>query len=180
MNWIRASAAASLLFTGIHPNAARAQDDREGTASLVVPGFVHQQAVFGDDDPKSNSGSGIAIGVQIRGARSGSTAVVFEGTFHPNAVENPHYPEQFLPLSAQIGAQIGRGVFVRPSGGVAFQSGSLAPVFGVAIGREHAFGGKFLAGTEFVIRVSGSHGLVGWIAGVQVPIGVRPPVASRP
>jgi hypothetical protein len=68
---------------------------------------------------------------------------------------------------------------VRPSGGVAFQSGSLVPVLGAAIGREHYFGNKYLAGAEFVIRASGSHGLFGWIAGLQVPIGVRPSSASK-
>jgi hypothetical protein len=180
MHWIRRAVAASLLLTGIDSNAAWAQQARESTASLVVPGFVYQQAVFGDDDPKWNAGAGMSIGVQIRGPRSGSTALVFEGTFHPNAVENPHYPEQFLPLYVQIGAQIGRGVFVRPSGGFAFQSGSLVPVLGAAIGRDHDFGGKYLAGAEFIIRASGSHGLFGWIAGVQVPIGVRPPSARPP
>ena len=179
MNWVRGAVAASLL-AGIHPNAAWAQQAKENTASLVVPGLVYQQAVFGDDNPKWNAGIGMSIGVQIRGPRSGSTALVFEGTFHPNAVENPHYPEQCLPLCAQIGAQFGRGVFVRPSGGFAVQSGSFVPVLGVAIGLDHDFGGKYLAGAEFLIRASGSHGLFGWIAGLQVPIGVRPPAASRP
>jgi hypothetical protein len=180
MHWIRASVAAALLLTGIHPNAASAQQAKEGTATLFVPGFVHQQAIFGDDEPRSNAGFGLSIGVQIRGPRSGRAAVVFEGTFHPNAVDNPHYPEQFLPLCAQIGAQIGRGLYLRPSGGIAFQSGSFVPVLGVAIGREQDVGSKYLGGAEFVIRASGSHGLAGWIVGLQVPIGARRPLANKP
>lgn len=179
MNRIRLIVMASVIVAGIYPRAIYAQQTKEGTASLVVPGFVYQQATFGDDDPKSNAGFGFTIGVQIRGPRSRSTALVFEGTFQPNAVENPHYPERFLPLYAQLGAQIGRGVYVRPSGGVALQSGSIAPVVGVAIGREQGFGSKYLAGAEFVIRGSGSHGLVGWIAGLQVPLGFRPPSTSE-
>lgn len=179
MNWIRGSVAASLFITAIHPSAAWAQQAKEGTVALMALGFVYQQAVFGDDNPRRNAGSGASIGIQIRGPRSGSRALVFEGTYHPNAVENPHYPEQFLPLCAQLGAQIGRRLYVRPSGGVAVQSGSFVPVLGVAIGREQVFGGKYLAGAEFVIRASGSRGLVGWIAGLQVPIGVRPPSPSK-
>ena len=102
-----------------------------------------------------------------------------EATFQPHAVENPHYAERFLPLYAQLGAQFGRGMYVRPGGGVALQSGSIVPVVGVAIGREHRFRGKYLTGAEFVIRASGSHGLAGWIAGLQVPIGLRPPTNER-
>jgi hypothetical protein len=68
---------------------------------------------------------------------------------------------------------------VRPAGGIAFQSGSVAPVIGVAVGREQRFGGQYLAGVEFVIRASGSHGLFGWIVGLQVPIGGRLPPAKR-
>jgi hypothetical protein len=176
MNSIRRSVAASLLLTGIQTSLAWAQQAKEGTVPLLVPGFVYQQAVFGDDHPRGNAGSGASIGVQIRGPRSGSTALVFEGTYHPNAIENPHYPEQFLPLCAQIGAQIGHRLYVRPSGGVAVQSGSFVPVLGIAIGREQVFGN--LAGAEFVIRASGSRGLAGWIAGLQVPIGVRSRTAS--
>jgi hypothetical protein len=106
-------------------------------------------------------------------------ALVFEATGQLHAVENPHFPEHFLPFYAQLGVQIGRGVYVRPSGGVALQSGSVAPVFGAAIGRDHRLGNKYLVGAEFVIRVSGSHGLVGWIAGLQVPSGVPLPPGSE-
>ena len=165
---------ASVIVAGLGPRAVYAQETREGATYLLVPGFVYQQATFGDDDPESNARSGLTIGVQIRGPRPRSMAFVFEATGQLHAVENPHFPERFVPFYAQLGAQIGRGVYVRPSGGVAFQSGSVAPVFGAAIGRDQRFGSKYLAGAEFIIRVSGSHGLVGWIAGLQVPIGVRP------
>ena len=100
-------------------------------------------------------------------------AFVFEATGQLQPVENPHFPEHFVPFYAQVGAQIGRGVYVRPSWGVALQSGSVVPVFGAAIGRDQRLSDKYLVGVEFVIRVSGSHGLVGWIAGLQVPFGVR-------
>lgn len=62
----------------------------------------------------------------------------------------PSYPERFAPLYAQVGYQIGRRLYVRPSGGVALQSGSMIPVVGVAIGRE--FGGRYIATPELVIR----------------------------
>jgi hypothetical protein len=163
--------AAALAIAG--PRALHAQDGKEDAAFFFVPGVVYQQAVFGDDDPLTDSGAGITVGMQFRAARSGSTAFAFEATFQPMAVHNPHYPEQFLPLYLQAGAQMGRGLYVRPSGGVAFQSGGFAPVIGVAVGRDLAFRDTFLAGAEFVLRASVSHGMAGWIGGMQIPLGAR-------
>ena len=162
---------ASVIAAGLGPKEVYAQQARKG-AAYVVPGFVYQHATFGDDNPKSSARSGPTIGVLFRSPQARSTSLTFEATAQLQAVVNPHFSERFAPLYAQIGAEIGRGVYVRPSGGVAFQSGSYAPVFGAAIGRERRFGCRTLAGAEFVIRVSGEHGLLGWIAGLQVPIGL--------
>jgi hypothetical protein len=150
-----------------------AQQEKQGAAALVAPGFVYQKATFGDDDPMSDARPGLAAGVQIRAPRSRSTALVFEGTLQFHAVKNPHFPEEFLPLYVQVGAQIGRRAYVRPSGGVAFQNGSIAPVVGFALGFDQAIGLRSLANSEIVIRASVSNGLYGWIVGVQVPVGLR-------
>lgn len=179
MGQLLSIATALVIVAGVGPKAVYAQQPSDGAAYFLVPGLVYQQATFGDDDPRSAARFGPTIGVQFRGPRPRSMAFVFEATGQLHAVQNPHYPERFVPFYVQLGAQIGRRLYLRPSGGVALQSGSVAPVFGAAIGRDQRVGNKYLAGAEFIVRVSGSHGLFGWIAGLQVPIGVRRPTNVR-
>ena len=77
------------VIAAMLPRTAGAQAVNDDAAFVMVPGFVYQHATFGDDNPKSRSGAGVTIGAQIRGPRSGSRTLVFEGTFQPNALENP-------------------------------------------------------------------------------------------
>jgi hypothetical protein len=150
----------------------RQQQPKENTAVLVVPGFVYEYAVVGDDNPTGIGGFRPTIGVQIRGSQSGSRAWVFEGSVQPS-VGDPHFRDERIALvTAQVGRQIGRGVYVRPSAGVSFFiPRATFPVGGVAIGRETSGGTKYMRGAEFVIRTSLWLGFVGVIAGLQVPIG---------
>jgi hypothetical protein len=171
---VTALVTAALIFA----KTAAAQEAKDHTAVLVVPGVIYQYAIFGDDNPKSDRGPGFTIGAQVRSPRSGPLVFVAEAMLQPNAVQNPHYAESFLPLYIQGGAQFGRRLYVRPSGGLGFQSGQLVPVLGVAIGRRHLVGTRFLADAEFVVRVSGSHGLAGIVAGLHIPIGA-PPTRQR-
>jgi hypothetical protein len=150
---------------------AAAQEANDHTTVLLVPGIVYQYAIFGDDSPRSDAGPGLTIGAQVRAPRSGPLIAVAEVMLQPNAVKNPHYPERFLPLYIQGGAQFGGRFYVRPSGGVGIQSGQLTPVLGVAIGRQQVLATRFRADVEFVIRVSASHGLAGVVAGLHIPIG---------
>lgn len=165
----------ALVLSAIACRGAASAQTSEPPVVLVVPGFAHERAIFGDDDPKITARVGPTIGVQARSGRTGLTALVFEGTFHMRPAENPHYPELFAPLTFQLGGQVGRTFHVRPSGGGAWQSGSVMPVAGVAVGFERRVG-NYRVAPELAVRVSGSHGIAGWMAGVQVPIG---PVSNR-
>jgi hypothetical protein len=159
---------ASTVVTVGGAGPAFAQDARREASAMLVPGVVYQHATFGDDSPRSTSGPGLTIGLQVRGPQSGRTALVVEAMVQPNALENPHLPERFLSVYVLGGVQIGRRTYVRPGGGVAFQGGGIGPVLGVAVGRSRQSTTGFLAGAEFVIRASGTRGLAGVIAGVHL------------
>jgi hypothetical protein len=172
-----AAAACVIMLISVADRAA-AQEMREAAVTLLVPGLVYQYAIFGDDDPLSVSGAGVTVGVQFRGPRRGSKAFVFEATLHLNALENPHYPERIAPFYGQAGMQIGRKIYVRPAGGVAYQSGSVMPVLSVAAGREWR-AGKYLVSPELVVRSTGSFGIYGWMSGVQIAVGTLAPAKPR-
>ena len=163
---------AAVVIAAASASFAEAQTGgREEAAALGVPGFVHTSAVFGDDDAKRAQGSGVSLGVQLRGPRSGRSAWVFEATLHTDPVQNPHFAESFAPIQFQLGRQIGRHFFVRPSGGIVLQSGSLAPIAGVALGWEHQFRNGLIGAPEIIVRIAGTVGIAGWMAGLQIPIG---------
>jgi hypothetical protein len=172
------AAAACVVVLICLADRAAAQETREAAVTLLVPGLLYQYAIFGDDDPLSVSGAGVTAGVQFRGPRRRSTAFVFEATLHLNALENPHYSEVIAPFYGLAGVQIGRKLYVRPAGGVAYQSGSVMPVLSVAVGREwHA--GTYVVSPELVVRSTGSFGIYGWMSGVQIAIGRLGPAKPR-
>ena len=161
-----------VLMLGLGPAAAWAEPGREAPATLAVAGIVYQQAVFGDDSPKTNHAIGPTLGVLFRGPRSGRTALTFEAMLQPRPAENPHYPESFAPFHLMAGAQIGRRTYTRLSGGIT-SVGGVAPIVGLAIGAERPFGATWLAGAEFVVRAGGVVGAAGAFAGAQFFLGSR-------
>jgi hypothetical protein len=150
-------------------------------AARVALGVAYERGIFGDDDPRSHGETGLTIGGQLWKPLSGSKALVFEGTFQPNALENPHYDENVHVLHLQIGPQFGRRLYFRPTGGFAvrFWSGSQsdsgtdgAPAVGVAIGHRQAVGASYEASPEFFLRVSAPiSGVTTWLLGLQVAVG---------
>jgi hypothetical protein len=169
--------AAVVVIAATSAQFAEAQTSgREDVAALAVAGVVRTSAVFGDDDPRRTHGSGVSLGLQVRGPRAGRSAWVFEAALQTDPVQNPHFAESFAPVQVQFGRQIGRRLFVRPSGGIVLQAGSVAPLAGVAVGWEHQFRNGLISAPEFVVRAGGAVGIAGWMAGFQVPIGchVRP------
>ena len=57
-------------------------------AARVALGVAYGGGSFGDDDPRQHEEIGINIGGQLRKPLAGSKALVLEGTFQPNALEN--------------------------------------------------------------------------------------------
>lgn len=160
---------------------AKAEGAKADVVGRLALGVVSQGGIFGDDNPREQSAIAPTIGGQVWKRFSASKALVFEGTLQPKGLQNPHFDEQVNVLSLQLGPELGRRLYVRPSGGFAMRlwSGSrsnggidFAPALGVAIGRRQAVGARYEASPEFFMRTTGpTDGALTWMIGVQVPIG---------
>jgi len=159
---------------------AEAQEAARGVAVRFGAGVARQGGIFGDDDPRSRSGTGVTVTAQVRGQTDRRTGLALDLTLQPMGVGNPHFDETLQALYVQVGPEIGRRSYVRLAGGVAIQSWSgsradaglgLAPAFGIAIGRRISIRPGRDVAPEAIARWSVTHGAFAWIAGVQVPFG---------
>jgi hypothetical protein len=150
-----------------------------GAETRFAGGLVWQQGVFGDDDPESRSSMGAIVGLQIRRRSAGAVGASFELAVQPIGLRNPHFDESLHTVYALAGPEIGRRIYVRPTGGVALQmwSGSAAEsglgfalAAGIAVGRRTQTGSRWL-NPEFVVRCSASPGAAALMVGVQAAIG---------
>ncbi len=172
---------AVLLVVIMTAASADAQETRTGIAELrFSPGVVRQGGVFGDDDPEgAGSTFGVTAGLQVRLSPTRRAGLVFEAVLQPVGVRNPHFDETLRSLYTQVGIEIGRRTYVRPSLGVAFRSWSgasageatsLAPAIGLAIGRRGLPTAGVSVWPELVLLSSFEAGAWHWMIGVQVPI----------
>jgi hypothetical protein len=161
------------------PRDAAAGQQAAGPDVRLGLGLVRQGGLFGDDDPESTSGMGLAAGVQIRGQTTRRTGLAFEVVLQPVGIRNPHFDETLHTVSLLVGPEVGRRTYVRSAAGVAIQAWSgaraesgfdLAMAMGLAIGRRQVIGRR--VGLEGVARTSFSHGAFAWMLGIQVPIRV--------
>ncbi len=169
-----------VTIAALHTSTLQAQQ-APNVAARVALGVAYERGTFGDDDPRPHGETGPTIGGQLWKPLSSSKALVFEGTFQPNALDNPHYEEKVHVLYVQIGPQFGRRLYFRPTGGfvVRFWSGSEsdggtdgAPSVGLAIGHERAVGTSYDVSPEFFLRVSAPiAGVTTWLLGLQVAVG---------
>jgi hypothetical protein len=159
-----------------------AQPSREGSGIALTVGFVWGGAFFGDDNPRPHSEFGITIGSQIWAPISDKATFVFEATFQPNRLENPHFDEGFRAIYLQPGIEFGERSHFRPSAGISLQSWSgnrscncleSAFALGFAAGGEYTFGDKYHGFPEGVARFSLSKGVLGYMFGFQSPVGWR-------
>jgi len=159
-----------------------AEPSREGNGIALTVGFVWGGAIFGDDNPRPHSEFGITIGAQFWAQIEDSATFVLEATFQPNRLENPHFDERFRAIYLQPGIEFGRPVHFRPSAGISIQSWSgtsscdcleTALALGFAAGGKYKFGEKGQGYPEAATRISLSKGVLGYMFGVQSPVGMR-------
>jgi hypothetical protein len=157
---------------------ARAQETAPAAAVRFAPGFGAAGGIFGDDDPRSVSGVGASVGLQVRARPDRRTGASLEIAFEPFGIGNPHFDETLRTIYVLAGAEIGRHWYVRPAGGIGFQlwsglfaeSGiSTALAMSVAVGRRLERD-RVDVGIEAVGRTSFSLGALSWTLGVQVPM----------
>jgi hypothetical protein len=98
---------------------------------------------------------------------------VVQGSYQLNAPENPHFTAatSARAICLELGFQLGRQAYVRPSAGLLWQSDEgNAPLLGLAFGREVRVG-RLLLSPELAVRGFWVPGFYGMLAGVQVPVG---------
>lgn len=174
--WVAAGIAMACLAGASAP--AHAQEPARAVSLRLAPGFGAAGGVFGDDNPRSVTGVGASVALQLRARPDRRTGATLEIAVEPLGIGNPHFDETLRPVYVLAGAEIGRRWYVRPSGGIAFQlwSGAFAEsgitpalAMSVAVGR-HLERGRIGVGIEGVGRTSFSVGALSWTLGVQVPI----------
>jgi len=171
----------AVLTLSVTAAAAQTQQPPPTGADVrVAVGIGQQGGVFGDDDPESSLGVGLSLAVQVRGQTARRTGASLEVAFHPIGIRNPHFDETLRTVFLLAGAEIGRTFYVRPAFGIGLQlwsgtraesGGGFALGAGIAVGRKRV--GSARTGLEVMARCAGSPGAIGWMIGVQVPIGLR-------
>jgi hypothetical protein len=158
---------------------AFAQETARAAEVRFSPGIGAAGGIFGDDSPRSVSGVGASVGIQVRARPARRTGASFELAFEPFGIGNPHFDETLRTIYLLGGAEIGRRWYVRPAGGLGLQlwSGQFAEsgltpalAMSVAVGRR-LDGDAVDFGVEAAARTSFSHGALSWTLGLQVPIG---------
>jgi hypothetical protein len=173
--------AATFSVLALSPLTARAQPADEDRRSVrIAGGVVSQGGIFGDDHPlRSKPQLGATLSIGIRRHPTHQVGLAFETAFEPMPIRNPHFDESVSRVYLQLGPEIGRRVYVRPTAGgaVSFWSGtmsssglSLAPALAVAAGYRHTSRGGVRIQPEMVIRVAAEVGVVTWSTGAQIAV----------
>ena len=188
--------AAIFSVLALTPLTARAQSADENRRSVrIAGGVVSQGGMFGDDAPlRSKPQLGATLSIGIRRHPTHQVGLAFEIAFEPMPIRNPHFDESVSRVYLQLGPEIGRRLYVRPTAGgaVSFWSGtmipvhdergeligsaggsgglSLAPALGVTAGYRHTSRGDVRIQPELVIRVAAEVGAVTWSAGAQIAV----------
>ena len=174
---------AFLLLT-LAPLSALAQPTDEDRRSIrIAAGFVSQRGTFGDDQPlASKSRVGSTFSLAIRRHPTRRLGLAFEAALEPTPIRNPHFDESVTRLYLQIGSEIGRRIYVRPTIGGAinawsgrFSSGglSLAPAATLAAGYRQTIGEAWRLQPEFVARATAEIGAFTRSLGVQIAVSHR-------
>ncbi len=174
----RAITVSVLAFWPLTALAQSADEDRRSVRFAV--GVVSQRGVFGDDSPLwSTPRLGPAVSIGIRRHPTHVLGLAFETTIEPRPVRNPHFDEGVSRVYLQVGPEIGRRVFVRPTvgGALNFWSGSmstsglsLGPAFAVTAGYRHTSRGGVRIQPELVVRVAAEVGAMSWSGGGQIAV----------
>jgi hypothetical protein len=168
------------LLAALDVGVVLAQQTASRVEARVVPGLAFQHGIFGDDHPKAIDAVAMSVGGHVLARRSERFAWVFEGTLHPNGLQNPHFDENVSSLHLQFGPEFGHRVHVRPTLGIALQSWSgtrscgcvgMALAGGIAGGSEHAVGSRVHIIPELFARASMATGVLTSAVGVQVGVG---------
>lgn len=173
--------AAIFSVLALSPLMARAQPADEDRRSVrIAGGVVSQGGMFGDNDPlRSKPQLGATLSIGIRRHPTHQVGLAFETAFEPMPIRNPHFDESVSRVYLQLGPEIGRRVYVKPTAGgaVSFWSGtrrdsvlSLAPALAVTAGYRHTSRGGVRIQPELVIRVAGEVGAVTWSTGAQIAL----------
>ena len=181
---IRGPLTLAFLTLLLAPLTVRAQQPDEDRRSIrLAAGVVSQRGTFGDDHPlgsKSQIGSTLSVG--IRRHPTHRLGLAFEAALEPTPIRNPHFDESVSRLYLQIGAEIGRRIYVRPTIGGAinawsgrFSSGglSLAPAATLAAGYRQTIAGGWQLQPEFVTRATAEIGALTRSIGVQIAVSRR-------
>ena len=158
------------------------QPDPDRRSVRLAAGVVAQGGTFGDDAPRDAARMfGPTLSAGIRRHPTHMVGLAFEAAFEPRPVRNPHFDESVSRVLLQIGAEIGRRFYVRPTAGgaVHFWSGSmsdsgvaLGPAFALAVGYRHTTSSGVRFQPELVLRSSAEIGAGIWSAGAQLAVSV--------
>jgi hypothetical protein len=177
---IYAFAVLALLTLALPPtvNAQQPGDDRR--TIRVAVGVVSQQGTFGDDNPlASNPQAGATLSLVVRRHPAHRFGLAFDAAIEPTAIHNPHFDESVRRAFLQVGAEIGRRIYVRPmiGGSINAWSGSfsegslgLAPAVSLAVGYRRAAGGGWLLQPEVISRAAVEIGAVMHSVGIQLAV----------
>jgi hypothetical protein len=174
----------ALLMLTLSPLSLHAQQaDNERRSVRLAAGVVSQQGMFGDDHPlTSKPQPGSTISLVVRRHPTHRVGLAFETALEPMAIHNPHFDESVSRLHIQLGAEIGRRVYVRPSVGGAinawsgrFSAGglSLAPAAALSVGYRHRLNAGWFLSPEFVTRAAAEVGAITRSVGVQIAVSQR-------
>ena len=167
------------LVIALSAATAFAQDTGgSAVGARLVPGIAFQVGLFGDDDPRPHSETGLTLGAQMCMNRSADRAVVAEATMPFNWLDNPHGGEWVRAVPVLVGYQRGRDTYFRAGIGVVVEFWKSARgrrtvevglAGSVAVGRN--FGSQRAVATEGVLQIMGAPGFFGLSLGAGVPVG---------
>jgi hypothetical protein len=181
---IRGQLTLAFLLLALAPLSVQAQQADDDRRSIrIAAGVISQQGTFGDDHPLgSNAHIGSTFSVGIRRHPTHRVGLAFEAALEPTPIRNPHFDESVSRLYLQIGAEIGRRIYVRPTVGGAinawsgrFSSGglSLAPAATLAVGYRQTLAGGWQLQPEFVTRATAEIGALTHSIGMQIAVSRR-------
>jgi len=173
--------ASILSLVALSPLTALAQPaDPDRRSVRIAAGVVSQSGMFGDDSAlQSKPQLGGTLSIGIRRHPTHKVGLAFETVFEPRPIRNPHFDESVSNAYLQLGPEIGRRVYVRPTAGgaIRFWSGtmsssglSLAPALAVTTGYRHTSRGGVRIQPELVIRAAVEVGAVTWSSGAQIAL----------